>query len=70
MEKTEFCHMDTDSFVVHIKTEDFYEDSSNDVEKFIDTTYCEHDIPLPMGLNTKVIGMMKEKLEGVGEGVE
>ena len=53
-------------FVVHIKAEDFYEDSSNDVEKFFDTTNCEHDIPLPMGLNTKVIGMMKEELEGGG----
>ena len=27
------CHMDTDSFVVHIKTEDFFADINNDVEK-------------------------------------
>ena len=26
-------HMDTDSFVIHIKTQDFYEYISDDVEK-------------------------------------
>ena len=24
------CYMDTDSFIIHIKTEDFYEDIAND----------------------------------------
>ena len=27
------CYMDTDSFIINIKTEDFYEDIANDVEK-------------------------------------
>ena len=27
------CYMDTNSFIVYIKTEDFYEDIANDVEK-------------------------------------
>ena len=27
------CHMDTDSFIFHVKTEDFYEDIANDVKK-------------------------------------
>ena len=27
------CDMDTDSFIINIKTEDFYEDIANDVEK-------------------------------------
>ena len=30
-DKAKLCHMDTDSFVIHIKTEDFYEDIANDV---------------------------------------
>ena len=30
-------YMDTDSFTMHIKTEDFYEDIANDVEKRFDT---------------------------------
>ena len=27
------CYMDTESFVIHIKTEDFYEEIANDVKK-------------------------------------
>ena len=30
--------MDTDSFVMNIKTEDFYKDIANDVEKRFDTS--------------------------------
>ena len=29
--------MDTDSFIINIKTEDIYEDIANDVEKIFDT---------------------------------
>ena len=29
----ELLYMDTDSFIINIKTEDFYEDITNDVEK-------------------------------------
>ena len=32
------CSMDTDSFVMNIKTEDFYKDIANDVEKRFDTS--------------------------------
>ena len=31
------CYMDTDSFIMHIKTEDIYEDIANDFEKRFDT---------------------------------
>ena len=31
------CYMVTDSFIMHIKTEDFYKDIANDVEKRFDT---------------------------------
>ena len=31
-------YMDTDSFLIHIKTEDFYEDIANDVELWLDTS--------------------------------
>ena len=30
--------MDTDSFAIHIKTEAFYGDIANDVEKWVDTS--------------------------------
>ena len=30
--------MDTDSFIMHIKTEDFYKDIADDVERWFDTS--------------------------------
>ena len=30
-DKAKLCYMDTDSFIIRIKTEDFYEDIANDV---------------------------------------
>ena len=54
--------MDTDSLVYDIKTEDFYEDIANDVEARFDT-YSKADFRLlPIGLNKKVIGLMKDEL--------
>ena len=47
------CYMDTDSFVINIKTEDFYKDIANDVEKRFDTSNYEVDRPLPTGKNKK-----------------
>ena len=35
-----------DSFVIHIKTEDFYEDITNDVEEWFDTSNCDNNRPL------------------------
>ena len=35
-DNVKLCYMDTDSFIMHIKTEDFYKDSANDVEKRFD----------------------------------
>ena len=35
--------MDTDSFIIHTETEDFYEYISNDVDRWFDTSgYDEH----------------------------
>ena len=56
--------MDTDSFIINIKTEDFSEDISNDVEKRFDTLNYEIKIRLPVGRNTNVIGLMKDELGG------
>ena len=58
------CYMDTDSLVYKIKTEDFYADIMNNVLARFDTSgYCPNQ-PLPVGLNKKVIGLMKDKLGG------
>ena len=37
-DKAKLCYMDTDSFIIHIKTEDFYEDIADDFEKRFDTS--------------------------------
>ena len=64
LEKLKLCYMDTDSLVYDIKTEYFYEDIANDVPARFDTSgYCLNR-PLPVGLNEKVIGLMKDKLGG------
>ena len=67
------CYMDTDSFVMHIKTNDFYKDIANDVENRFDTPNYEVNTsetsaltcrPAPTGKNKKVIGLMKDELGG------
>ena len=58
------CYMDTDSFIIHIKTNDVYEDIGNDVIKRFDTSNYEVERPLPKGKNKKVIGLMKGELGG------
>ena len=58
------CYMDTDNFAMNIKTEDFYEDIANDVEKRFDTSNYEVNRPLPTGKNKKVISLMKDELGG------
>ena len=50
VDNVKLCYMDTDSFIMHIKTEDFYEDIANDVKKRFDTTNYEFDRPLPKGI--------------------
>ena len=63
-DNVKLCYMDTDSFIMHIKTEDFYKDIANDVEKRFDTSNHEVNGPLPIGKNKKVIGLMKDELGG------
>ena len=61
-EKAKLCYMDTDSFIVHVKTKDIYKDIAEDVEKIFDTSNVEINRPLPKGKNNKVIGLMKREL--------
>ena len=63
-ENLTLCYMDTDSLVYRIKTEDFDADIADDVQTRFDTSgYCSNR-PLPIGLNKKVIGLMKDELGG------
>ena len=58
------CYMDTDSFIMNIKTNDFYKDIFDDVDNRFDTSNYEVKRPSLMGKNKKVIGLMKDELGG------
>ena len=58
------CYMNNDSFIMHIKTEYFYKDIADDIEKKYDTSNYTVERTLPMGKNKKVIGRMKDQLGG------
>ena len=61
-ENAKLCYMDTDSFIVHVKTDDIYKDIAEDVETRFDTSNFEIDKP---EINRqKVIGLMKDELGG------
>ena len=59
-EKATFCYMDTDSFLVYIKTDDIYKVIAEDVEIRFDTSNYELDRPLTK--RKKIIGLMKDEL--------
>ena len=58
------CYIDTDSLIYSIRTEDLYKDIADDVEARFDTSGYVPDRHLPVGLNKKVIGLMKDELGG------
>ena len=62
--RAKLCYMDTDSFVINIKTKDFYKDIAMDVKERFDTSNCIYNRPLPIGVNKKVVGLMKDELGG------
>ena len=61
-DKAKLRYVDTDSFIIHNETEDFYKDIANGVEEWFDTSnYHEIDKRLlPMDKNKKVIGIFKD----------
>ena len=65
-DRAKICYTDTDSFIINIKTEDVFEDTSNDVRGWFDTSNYEKMIkrPLSMGKNKKVPGLFKDELGG------
>ena len=62
--KLDLCYMDTDSLIHNIEMEDFYKDIANYVQARFHTSGYNPDRPLPVGLNKKVIGLMKDELGG------
>ena len=64
--KAKLCFTDIDSFIINIKTKYFFEDISNDVERWFDrSNYDQNDKrPLPIGMNKKLPGLFKDELGG------
>ena len=60
--RVKLCYVVTDGFVMNIKTNDFYKDIANDVEKRFDPSTYECN--RPTGKNKKFIGLMKDELGG------
>ena len=65
-DRAKLCYMDTDSFVIYIKTKDFYKDVANDVKRWFDTSNYDKidERPLPIGKNKKALGFLKDELGG------
>ena len=65
-DKARLCYMDTDTFVMLIKTDQFYKDISADVDRWFDTSnYDKNDNrPLEIGKNKKLLGKFKDELGG------
>ena len=58
------CYTDTNSFIFFVKTDNFYKDISDDIEKRFDTYSKDIDRPLLKSINKKVIGKFKDELAG------
>ena len=65
-DKTRLCYIDTDSFIIHIKTDDFYKDISADVDKWFDISNFNKNVnrTLEFGKNKKVLGKFKDEIRG------
>ena len=64
-DRASLCKMDTDSFVIYIKTV-FYKDIANDIERWFDTSNYDknNERPLLIGKKKKVIGLFTDELGG------
>ena len=60
------CYTDTDSSIMHIKTDDFYKHINADVDKWFDTSNSNKNDnrPLEIGKNKKVLGKFKYEIGG------
>ena len=68
-EKVKVLYSNTDSLVLKIQTDDFFQDTAPDVEKWFDTSAYPKDHfacknGFPVGKNKKVLGMFKEVAGG------
>ena len=65
-DRAKLRYTDTDSFIIHIITKDFFENNADDVERCFDTSNYDYNDkrPLPIGENKKRLGFLKDELGG------
>ena len=65
-DRAKLCYTDTDSFILYIITENFFEDIADHVKIWFDTSnYDKNDKrPLLIGENKKELGFFKDELGG------
>lgn len=56
------CYTDTDSFVLHIKTDDFYTEMRSNLERYDTSDYPENNIFQIPRVNKKIPGLFKDEL--------
>ena len=63
-DRAKLCWTDADSFIIHIFTENFFEDIAGYVERQFDTSnYAENNKrPFSIGMNKKELGFFKDEL--------
>ena len=61
-ENAEFCYMNTESFIVHVKIDDVFKNIKEDVKIRFYTSNYELNRPLPKRRNENVIRLIKYKL--------
>ena len=54
--------MYTDSFIIHVKTDDIYKDTADDHQTKLNTSDYDLETASPISKNKKVIGVMKDEL--------
>ena len=59
-EKSKLSYMDTERFIIYIKTDDICKDIGENVETRFDTSNYESDRPLPKRKKKKVLRLMKD----------
>ena len=64
--RAKLCYTDTDSFIIHILTEDLFEDIADDVKKRLDTSNYDKNNKrlLQIDVNKKLLGFFQEELGG------
>ena len=63
-ENEKLCYIDTDSLIVHVKTNVIYIDIAQDIKTRFDTSNFQLDRPFPKRKNKTVIGLVKDELAG------